>query len=326
MSSIRQARLKAFAKINLSLVVLNHRADGFHDLRTVFQSISLGDDLTLRFEKARRTRIEVECEPDIPGNLAESAAEQALDAMGIRGIVRITLNKHIPMGGGLGGGSSDAAAVLLALPVLAGGRMEESQLHQIAANLGSDVPYFLMGGTALGVGRGEELYRLPPVRARHVLVVIPAVQVSTAEAYAALGRPMGQLTGEAAFIRMKRFQSFARALDGAAREADWKAFSGNDFEAAVYKRHPLLHNLQRKLERLGARPARMSGSGSTLFGVFGSPEEMKRAREALDGTRGCLRVETVKLMTREQYRAAYWRALDPHMRERLWPPLSRYVE
>ncbi|MDP9168980.1 MAG: 4-(cytidine 5'-diphospho)-2-C-methyl-D-erythritol kinase, partial [Acidobacteriota bacterium] len=182
----RTARLKAYAKLNLGLRVLFRRPDGFHELRTIFQTISLTDRLEVAFTRARRTVVRVEGAPGIQDNLVEKAARLVLDALGMTAALHFQLTKRIPTGAGLGGGSSDAAAVLLALPVLSGKRLPFERLRALAAELGSDVPFFLYGGAALGLGRGEELYPLPDRSARHAVVVAPAVHSSTAEAYADL--------------------------------------------------------------------------------------------------------------------------------------------
>src|SRR5579872_413219 len=179
----REARIRAYAKLNLGLRVLYKRPDGYHELRTVFQTISLADALEISFEPGKSTRIEMEGTPDIPDNLAERAARLVMDAGLKHGTVRLKLRKNIPAGAGLGGGSSDAASVLLALPVLAGLRLSMDQLTGFAVKLGSDVPFFLYGGTALGLGRGEELYPLPDGPATRALLVAPNLHSSTAEAY-----------------------------------------------------------------------------------------------------------------------------------------------
>src|SRR5262249_43571712 len=155
------ATLRALAKLNLDLRILHKRPDGFHELRTVFQTISLADIIKVSFTPGRKTEIALDDPLAIPDNLIVRAAKAVLDDTRTTGTVRLQLTKRIPMGGGLGGGSSDAAAILLALPVLIGKR--PPHLPQIAVSLGSDVPYFLEGGTALGLGRGEELYPLEEV-------------------------------------------------------------------------------------------------------------------------------------------------------------------
>jgi len=159
-------RLRALAKINLDLRVLGKRPDGFHELRTIFQTISLADTIDIAFTPGRKTSIEVEDGLGIPDNLAARAARVALEAMGVTGRVEMRIRKRIPMGAGLGGGSSDAAAVLLALAVLAGREVELPELCAMAEQLGSDVPFFLLGGRAVGIGRGSELFRCRRARGR----------------------------------------------------------------------------------------------------------------------------------------------------------------
>src|SRR5258708_774478 len=160
----RHARLRSFAKINLDLRVLDRRPGGFHELRTVFQTISLADSIEIAYEPERRTRIALVDEIGIPDNIIHKAAGAVLDAMRVHARVLVRLKKQIPMGGGLGGGSSDAAAVLLALPVLAGRRLPLDALTSLGSTLGSDVPFFLCGGTAIAVDRGTEVYVLPDIR------------------------------------------------------------------------------------------------------------------------------------------------------------------
>src|SRR5438552_2025183 len=153
--STRKATLRSLAKVNLDLRVLHRRADGFHELRTVFQTVSLADTIEIEYEPSRRTELTLDDALSIPDNLILRAARAALESMRVHARVHFRLKKKIPMGGGLGGGSSNAAAVLLALPVLVGGKLND--LEEIAGTLGSDVPFFLSGGAALGVGRGTEL-------------------------------------------------------------------------------------------------------------------------------------------------------------------------
>ena len=153
----RRARVDALAKINLGLKVLHRRPDGYHELRTVYQTISLADTLDAEFTRARCTSIAMAAGPEIPDNLVLRAARLVMDAMRATGQVSFRLCKRIPMGAGLGGGSSDAAAVLLALPALAGKRVPMEVLMRLAGELGSDVPFFLLGGAALGIGRGTEV-------------------------------------------------------------------------------------------------------------------------------------------------------------------------
>lgn len=267
-------RVRAYAKINLALAVLGKRADGFHDIRTIFHTISIADDLTLQFTRSRRTSIEVTSSVEIPGeNIAARAAALVLEAAKVKGTVQIHIRKRIPMGGGLGGGSTDAAAVLRALPALIG---KPVKLVPLAAQLGSDVPFFLHGGCALGMGRGEELYPLPDVKLTHGLLLTPQVHVSTKDAYGALNR---QLTPNQQFPILERLQSLAWALEVRAPKDVWAGDCINDFEEVVFRQYPILSKLQRKLSRMGAAPARMTGSGAALFGFFPNQAAVQAAVE-----------------------------------------------
>ncbi|MBM3795312.1 MAG: 4-(cytidine 5'-diphospho)-2-C-methyl-D-erythritol kinase [Acidobacteria bacterium] len=314
----------SFAKLNLGLKVLGKRADGFHELRTVFQSISLADRLTIDYSRGRGTHVELASSIDIPDNLVTRAAHALMDTAGIRGTVRCKLEKHIPMGAGLGGGSSNAAAVLLALPALARKPVPPGELNAIAASLGSDVPYFLYGGVALGLGRGEELYPLPePKPPAAVLLVLPSIHVSTPAAFATLARPaLTELTPIGLANKIERLQLMAWGSVCAGAAPGWEVFCENDFEAAVFEQAPRLRTLHRQLVRLGARPARMSGSGSALYGLFASLDETGRAAQALTDQRNSKEtVHTVRFINRARYRAAWRRALGVHVTEvAAWPP------
>jgi 4-diphosphocytidyl-2-C-methyl-D-erythritol kinase len=266
MAHPRTVSVKALAKINLSLRVLHKRADGYHELRTIFQTISLGDEITLAYTPARTTRVSIESSVEIPNNLAVRAAHAVLEASKAAGKVHLILEKRIPMGGGLGGGSTDAAAVLLALPGLTGKRLARETQAAIAASLGSDVPFFLIGGTVLGLGRGEELYPFPEPKASHGLLLTPAIHVSTPEAYHALGRTPEPVSAAGYAAGSWRIREGA-GLD------QWRPLCVNDFEEAVFRRHPELGRLRRRMERAGARIARMTGSGSAIFGLFGSKQQ-----------------------------------------------------
>ncbi|MGH9697121.1 MAG: 4-(cytidine 5'-diphospho)-2-C-methyl-D-erythritol kinase, partial [Bryobacteraceae bacterium] len=273
----------AFAKLNLDLRVLHKRPDGYHEIRTVFQTISLRETLGIEFRRAQRTELILDSSIDIENNIVLRAARAVLDHLGMTAWVRLFLRKRIPMGAGLGGGSSDAAAVLLALPALAGKPVPQDQLHRLAAALGSDVPFFLYGGTALGLGRGTELYPLPDLGALPALVVASGVHVSTADAYRSLergvqtpGRPnvTDSLTSHDALPILGEFQAIAWGLH---RAALGRLHLKNDFEKAVFSVHPELASLSRKLKRSGAKPALMTGSGSALFGIFATVAEAKAA-------------------------------------------------
>jgi 4-diphosphocytidyl-2-C-methyl-D-erythritol kinase len=310
MSEPRRARVRALAKINLDLRVLGKRTDGYHELRTVFQTISLADAIELEFTPGRPSRIELEDDAGIPDNLVVRAAQAVFDAGRVRGRLKMRLAKRIPMGAGLGGGSSDAAAVLLALPVLAAKNLEPEALAGIAAGLGSDINFFLYGGTAVGIGRGTELFPLPDAPSAHGVLVAPGIHVSTAAAYRALSP---RLTPDLYQNKIVSFQSLVWCgLQGSA---------GNDFEPVVFENHPPLAALGRRLFRAGARPAMMTGSGSALFGLFRARQDAKRALEAFTGVQAFV----FGLVGRSRYQRMWWAALEPHIDGKLWPPRSRYA-
>jgi 4-diphosphocytidyl-2-C-methyl-D-erythritol kinase len=327
----RSARLRSLAKINLDLRVLNRRADGFHDLRTVFQTISLADTIEIAHQPARRTTITLDDALGIPDNLVVRAARLALEAMKIHASLHFRLRKNIPMGGGLGGGSSNAAAVLLALPVLAGRALPFDTLADLGASLGSDVPFFLNGGTAIAVDRGTEIYSLPDIRQEFLLLVTSGIHVATAAAYRDLRRGEG-LTSLALSRRINGFQHFVRAL-GELRSAKAAGEAGaNDFESAVFDQHPQLKKMWSGLRKYAAG-ARMTGSGSALFAVFSSKIEREAARKSLEGDRvfrDC-RVISASTVSGRGYQRLWRAQLKEHLapvdkdHNTLWPPRSRYA-
>ncbi len=314
---IRQARTRAYAKLNLGLRVLYKRPDGYHELRTVFQTISLADTLAISFTPGKSTHIEMAGTPDIPDNLAERAARLVMEAAGKHGAVRLQLHKNIPAGAGLGGGSSDAAAVLLALPVLVGVRFPMEELARLAAVLGSDVPFFLYGGTALGLGRGEELYPLPDQPPEQVLLVVPAIHSSTADAYRDLSQTLTNVGLQ------NKLDSFQR---GAWEDSFGNSKSNiiNDFEGVVLARYPVLSGIRDRLRRAGATRVAMSGSGSAMFGIFDNAGKLERAR--LSWEKQGDRVFSVSFVSRNRYQSAWRRALNQDRKGNdLWPPQSRHV-
>ena len=289
-------RIPAFAKINLCLHVLGRRPDGYHELRTVFQTISLHD--TLELELIRRPGVWLETdEPRLPvgrENLVARALTALRSELKLRSGVQAHLEKRIPIARGLGGGSSDAAAALLGLLHLTRQRLSLERLVEIAASLGADVPFFLFGGRALGVGRGDEIYPLPDDRKRSVVVVSPRdIAVSTREAYARLDSRLTK--GRAA----SRLWSFC-ALCWSAQETSL----ANDFEGTVFRRHPRLAKLKRGLLRRGAAEAALAGSGSAVFGIFRSPAQARRAAQGFPKDQ----VFIVETLAREEYRRAMGRA------------------
>ncbi|HEY7335475.1 MAG TPA: 4-(cytidine 5'-diphospho)-2-C-methyl-D-erythritol kinase [Bryobacteraceae bacterium] len=306
---IRRTRLRSLAKINLDLRVLHKHADGFHEMRSVFHTISLADSIDVEFEGARRTEIVLDDPAEIPDNLIVRAARTVLETMRVHARVRFRLAKRIPMGGGFGGGSSNAAAVLMALPALAGRALPLETSMEIAAGLGSDVPFFLLGGAAVGAGRGTELYPLPDLSPEPLLLIVSGVHVATAEAYRALNRGSGFAgLGQS----MKAFQRYVWTLEQGHSAAAASAFSANDFEASVFERHPELAVIGARLcalaPKLGIAGVRMTGSGSGIFALFRSIEERKRASARLQSDpafQNC-RLVPAALVDRRRYRQI-WR-------------------
>lgn len=337
---IRSARLRSLAKINLDLRILHRRADGFHDLRTVFQTISLADTIEISFEPARKTSLSIDDSLKIPDNLMLRSAQAALDTMKVSGRVTFKLRKRIPMGAGMGGGSSNAAAVLLALPVLAGKPIGYEKLLAMGSELGSDVPFFLVGGTAVAVDRGTEFYSLPDIAEEPILAVASGVHAATGPAYQALGR--GLTLPESSRI-INDFQLFVRTLVESRSARAASTISRNDFEPVVFSQYPQLNALFRKLRRVacanaagggvrrkaGEGRARMTGSGSALFAIFGSVKERDLAQRILESDRGFQesRVIPARLVSRRSYQRLWRRQLGFAISsESLWPPHSRYSQ
>jgi 4-diphosphocytidyl-2-C-methyl-D-erythritol kinase len=264
-------RVRAFAKINLSLRVMGARPDGYHDLRTIFQSIALHD--TLIVERARGP-LRLECDdrdcPTDATNLVWRAAAAAWKASGGRGQPRdlvIKLTKDIPIQAGLGGGSSDAAATLRALSRI--WRVNEEQLPALAASLGADVPYFLQGGTVLGLDRGDVLFPLVDEPPAWVTLVIPSFGISTKDAYAWFDQDRAHLGPELARPRVQRQAAAGRRkLRPYDSISDPRQQLQNDLEAPVARRHPEIARIVSALRKAGATRAAMSGSGSAVFGLF----------------------------------------------------------
>jgi 4-diphosphocytidyl-2-C-methyl-D-erythritol kinase len=228
------------------------------------------------------------------------------------GRIQMHHTKRIPMGAGLGGGSSDAAAVLLALPALAGRVLDLPKLCNIAQQLGSDVPFFLLGGTAVGIGRGSELFPLPDAPAQSGLLVAPGIHVNTAQAYRDLSP---RLTTELQQNKIFSFQSLTW-------DTGSLALGRNDFEAVVFEQYPKLAILKKRLVRAGASAAMMSGSGSALYGLFRDRNGIFRAIESL----GEEKTFRISLVGRGRYRALWRRAMAEHTKSAVWPLQSRYTQ
>jgi 4-diphosphocytidyl-2-C-methyl-D-erythritol kinase len=270
-----EVRIPAFAKINLRLDILGKRPDGFHELRTIFQTISLRDELRLRTSRGREITLRTEgnqflsAEPP-QKNLVYRAVNVLRRELKIRGGVEIELKKKIPAGRGLGGGSSDAAAALLGYLRLTKKKLPSARLLQIAASLGADVPFFLHGGRALGVSKGDEIYPLPDIPKLHILVVSPKeIHVPTPDAYRWLKAKPLALTKSAVNHKLFEFCALCWSAQGSGLS--------NDFERPVFRRYPRLDRIKRELLQRGAAEASLAGSGSAVFGVFPSPAMARRA-------------------------------------------------
>ncbi|MEQ1760362.1 MAG: 4-(cytidine 5'-diphospho)-2-C-methyl-D-erythritol kinase [Vicinamibacterales bacterium] len=292
----RQVTVRAHAKINLDLRVLGIRADGFHELRTVFQAISLHDIVTC---VPRPGPFAIECRtagvPLNESNLVWRAAERlwhSLRRPGRVADVLVQLDKRIPLQGGLGGGSADAAATLVGLARLWRVPVKATQLVDIGATLGADVPFFLSGGTALGLGRGEEIYPLADLPTHWVVLLVPGFGVSTVDAY-------GWWDTEHAQNRTPEIKE-PQYVPG-----PWPSRAAqmvNDLEAPIARHHPEIDQMKAALRRAGALAASMTGSGSTVFGLFQKRADAVRAVARLDGlgwrvilTKSLGRVESSRL-------------------------------
>ena len=252
----------AYAKLNLTLDILGQRPDGYHELRSVMQLTSLSDEVELDVGTGEDWKLEC----DVPGiptdgtNLAWRAAGLFYQTLGKdpQGI-SIRLQKRIPSQAGLGGGSADAAAVLLALNRHEGQPLSQRQLLKLTAKLGSDVPFCLTGGTQLAAGRGEVLSPLPDMPDCFFLVVKPEFSVSTPELYAALDQ------------EAEVFHPQTEAMERALRQGELlqvAGYLGNSFEPLVARKHPGLLAIRAMMEDCGALGVAMTGSGSALFGIF----------------------------------------------------------
>ena len=284
-----EVRLPAFAKINLCLRILGRRPDRYHELRTIFQAISLHD--TLELTRTPRPGIWLETDdPHLPvgrENLVWRAIEATGCELGFRGGILARLTKRIPVARGLGGGSSDAAAAIAGMVRLTGKTLPATRAVEIASGLGADVPFFLFGGRALGVGRGDEIYPLPDGRKQIVVVVSPdEIAVSTRQAYSWVSSKLTKL------VSIPKIAGFcalcwSRPEDGVA----------NDFEAPVFHRYPRLRSIRRRLLERGAAEAALAGSGSAVFGIFRSPAQARRTASSFPKDQ----VFVVETLSREEY-------------------------
>jgi 4-diphosphocytidyl-2-C-methyl-D-erythritol kinase len=278
--------LPSFAKINWSLQILGRRPDGYHEVRTLLQTVSLHDDI--HFELSSDGAISLSCdEPNIPTdneNLIVQAAYALRDRFKLDQGARIRLKKRIPAKAGLGGASSNAAVSLLALAHLWRAKTKAPALLEIAANLGADVPFFLLGGRALATGTGVTVAPLPDSGdgdVQHLIVITPNVGVSTANAYAALSSPSLTTTNADPILSSSRNEANSRHSQPWPAGDDWK--SGlpndlkNDFESVIFDIEPEIRRTKQTLLQAGALGALLAGSGSSVFGIFADREDQQRA-------------------------------------------------
>jgi 4-diphosphocytidyl-2-C-methyl-D-erythritol kinase len=333
---IMTVAVRSFAKINLGLYIGAARSDGFHDLRTVYQTIALHDVIRVSVERksgrGSGTGIEILCknkDPRVPldsSNTCYRVAERVMEELGCAGRVRIDIEKRLPVQGGLGAASSNAVATMVGLERAIKKKLSGAARLRIAAEVGSDLPLFVLGGTVLGVGRGEEVYPLPDLRAFAMVVVTPEVGVSTAGAFADWDTIAGGSTGGerlTASPASDRLVEVGRALStwlcnssGGYPNTGASAKGGsrveklllslvrtgieNDFERVVFPKYPELRDIKGALERAGAKYASLSGSGSSLYGLFGSRADAAKAA-------GRLRKQGVKTVaTSTLTRQTYW--------------------
>lgn len=343
--------VRSFAKINLGLYIGAPRADGYHDLRTVYQTIALHD--VIRVTVGRGRGIDIRCEhPRVPrdqSNTCYQVAARVMDELGAKGKVVVEIEKRLPIEGGLGAASSNAVATMLAMERALKKPLAGPARLRIAAEVGSDLPLFLVGGTILGAGRGEEVYPLPDPVPVAMVVVTPEAGVSTAQAFAAWDallrraepaglrppwtgqRPGSTRTGQppvAPEDELTRSEGFDRLSVVGRALSSWLSGSPNtgalaggrsragsllldlvrtgienDFEKVVFPQYPELRDMKRALERAGSVYASLSGSGSTLYGLF-------RTRAAAVTAAGRLRKQGLKAvatatLTRSQYRRKF---------------------
>jgi 4-diphosphocytidyl-2-C-methyl-D-erythritol kinase len=318
--------IPSFAKINLGLRIGPLREDGFHQLRTVYQTIGLHDIVSVSV--VRGSGIEIRCDdPRVPTDSTNTCfriAECAMQALKARGRVVIKIEKRLPVQGGLGGASGNAVAALLAVERSLRKRLPIAERLQIAAEVGSDIPLFLIGGTVLGVGRGEEVYPLPDLPPTTCVIALPEIAISTPKAFADWDEE-AKLTPSAHSDRMLEFSREISAwlnavpISGGRRSGVSARGGGraenplldlvrtgieNDFERVVFPKYPELLEVKRVLERTGAQYASLSGSGSAIYGLFDSSSQAAAAAKKL------VRQGTRALVTSTLTRRQYWKRLQ----------------
>jgi 4-diphosphocytidyl-2-C-methyl-D-erythritol kinase len=319
--------VRSFAKINIGLRIGPLREDGFHELRTLYQTIALHDLITVQV--FRGTGMEIVCQdarvPRNESNTCWRVAELALKSLNVRKRIRITIEKKLPVQGGMGGASSNAVATMLAMEKALKLQLAPEERLRIAAEVGSDLPLFLIGGTVLGTGRGEQVYALDDLSVLHCVVAVPAVGVSTPAAFAQWDEKLrdksGKLTLSSAFDTINVFShSIYRWLSGCrftttgvpAKSWDQaeallldlvQAGIENDFESVVFPKYPAISKVKRVLEQEDGSYASLSGSGATVYGLFPNRQAAVKAVATLEAAG--IAAQATKTLNRAQY----WRKL-----------------
>jgi len=326
--------LRSFAKINLGLYIGPLRADGFHELRTVYQTIELHDRVSVRITKGEGVEIRCKDErvPKDSTNTCWRIAERTMAALEAKGHVVIEIHKRLPVQGGVGGASGNAVATMLGIERALKAQLPGTERLKIAASVGSDLPLFVLGGTVLGVERGEAVYPLPDLPATDCVVAFPEIGVSTPRAFADWDLHVApKLTPGDPSARMNEFgRTISAWLSGSTGTSNgsnrsrpvsgapaWgggrvgnpllslvQAGIANDFERVVFPQHPELYEVKSALEQAGAKYASLSGSGAAVYGLFGSKQAAAKAVLALK-KRG-VRALATKTLTRKIYWERVW--------------------
>jgi len=282
--------VKSFAKINLGLEIVGKRPDGYHDIRTLFQTVSLSDELGFEAAPAGLLRLEGD-DPAVAWdetNLVHRAARLLMERRGAGPGIRIMVKKSVPAGRGLGGGSSNAAATLVALNAMWDLRLDTEELARLGLRLGADVPFFLQGGLCLGEGVGERLTRVPDLKPLPCLFIFPPFPIRTAAIYAGLGPT---LTSAGKVSKIMRFL-----------ESGDLGLLENDLERVIFRAHPELEGWKKFFRERGALLSQVSGSGSAVYGLFADAESALEAQRRLPGAPAARLVATLP-------REGYWAQL-----------------
>jgi 4-diphosphocytidyl-2-C-methyl-D-erythritol kinase len=320
--------VRSFGKINIGLKIGRRREDGFHELRTIYQTVAIAD--VVKVEAGRGLGIEIACkDPRVPldeSNTCYRMAERILKAFKTRAKVRIAIEKRLPVQGGLGAASSNAVATMLGLEKALKRELPAAERVRLAAEVGSDVPLFLIGGTVLGLGRGEQVYPLEDLPGLPCVIATPGVAVSTAAAFADWDRKSpvtasSQLTDSDGSDKIDLFShSVFEWLSGsnfsptgvpgkAGDRAEAllldlvRTGMGNDFESVVFPKYPVIREVKRALERSGAKYVSLSGSGSAMYGLFADRQTAAKAAKSLTDQ------DVPALATRTLTRAEYWKEI-----------------